>query len=172
MATRLSAMERYLGEAMSCAQSDKMSKVQTKVANIRKKGYTNAIIIALNRADFWGESGEIKKFEQMMKNVNKYQIEGGQVDNAELEKVKGKAYGIHCGKLLAEAQTFSNKGDVSQCQKRLGQIKSIQYKLNGTFVEKEKLQQVEDRAHQHHALHMIDEARIMRKMGSRKIAKD
>merc|ERR1712228_974200 len=172
MATRLSAMERYLGEAMSATPSDKMSDVETKVSNIRKKGYTNAIIIALNRADFWAESGEISKFEQMMKTLNKYEIEGGVVDNKELEKVRGKAYGIYCSKLLAEAQTFGNKGDVSQCQKRLGEIKSVQYKLNGTFVENDKLQNVENRAHQHAVLHMIDEARVIRKNGSRKGAKD
>ena len=90
----------------------------------------------------------------------------------ELEKVRGKAYGIYCSKLLAEAQTFGNKGDVSQCQKRLGEIKSVQYKLNGTFVENEKLQDVENRAHRQHVLHMIDEARRIRKVGSRKGAKD
>ena len=72
---------------------------------------------------------------------------------------------------MANAQTFSNKGDVSNCQKSIGEIRDIQYKLNGVFVESEKLESIIARAHQHHVSHMLNEAQKIRDNGSRKQAK-
>eukprot|EP01084_Bolivina_argentea_P267196 453504_1 len=171
MKTRLTAMEKYLGEAMSAAESDKMSEIQKRIDKIREKGYTNAIHISLHRAEFWAESGEIVKFEQVINQLNTYIAEGGILDNNELERVKVKAYGTCCSTLLANAQTFSNKGDVSNTQKQISEIRNIQYKLGGMFVEKKQLELVLSRAHQHHVSHMINEARKIRENGSRKQAK-
>eukprot|EP00484_Ammonia_sp_Unknown_P019516 CAMPEP_0197042556 /NCGR_PEP_ID=MMETSP1384-20130603/18903_1 /TAXON_ID=29189 /ORGANISM="Ammonia sp." /LENGTH=333 /DNA_ID=CAMNT_0042473685 /DNA_START=162 /DNA_END=1163 /DNA_ORIENTATION=+ len=171
MKTRLTAMENYLGEAMSAAPADKMDEIQMKVDKIREKGYSNAIKIALERAEFWAESGEIIKFEQMAAQTQTYVAEGGTLDQKEYERVRAKAYGTRCGKLLADAQTHSNKGDVSQCQKAITEIKDIQHKLNGSFVEASKLEDVLHRAHQHHVSHMLSEARKVRETGSRQKAK-
>ena len=81
MKTRLTAMENYLGEAMSAAPSDKMEEIQKRVDKIREKGYTNAIKVGLDRAEFWAESGDITKFEQTLKQLNKYKTEGGILDD-------------------------------------------------------------------------------------------
>lgn len=89
----------------------------------------------------------------------------------ELERIQTKAYGVRCSKLLANAQTFSNKGDVSKCQSAITEIRNIQYKLNGIFVEKDKLEQVLNRAHQHHVSHLLEKASKIRQDGSRKQAK-
>eukprot|EP01083_Nonionella_stella_P275472 935529_1 len=172
MKTRLTAMEQYLGEAMSATEPEQMNAIQIKVDAIREKGYSNAIKVAMGRADFWAESGRIVKFEQVLNTITQYVTEGGVLDDKELERVRAKAYGIHCGKLLANAQTCSNKGDVSNCQKQIADIRNVQYKMGGTFVEASKLEDVLQRAHQHHVSHMINEARKIKQNGSRKQAKN
>ena len=83
MKTRLTAMETYLGEAIaSAASADNMENIQQRVDKIREKGYTNAIKVCLQRAEFWAESGEIVKFEQTLKQLNKYKSEGGVLEVA------------------------------------------------------------------------------------------
>lgn len=80
MRARLSAMERYLGEAMSAAESGKSTEIQNKVDSIRQQGYSNGIKVTLERAEFWAESGEITKLEQTMDQLRKYEAEGGILD--------------------------------------------------------------------------------------------
>lgn len=81
MKTRLTAMENYLGEAIAAAaNSENMDNVRERVDEIREKGYTNAIKVSLDRAEFWAESGDIIKFEQTLKQLNKYKTEGGTID--------------------------------------------------------------------------------------------
>lgn len=88
-----------------------------------------------------------------------------------MERIQGKAYGIRCSKLLAQSQTYSNKGDVSNCQKSIGEIRDIQQRLNGVFVEQTKLNEIMARAHQHRVREMLSEAQRIRDNGSRKQAK-
>ena len=90
---------------------------------------------------------------------------------SEMERVRSRAYGTRCSALLANAQTFSNKGDVSMCQSALSEIRQIQHNLNGTFVESKQLEDVISRAHQHHVQHMLSEARSIKQNGSRRQAK-
>lgn len=88
-----------------------------------------------------------------------------------MERVRSKAYGTRCSTLLANAQMFSNKGDVSKCQSALSEIRSIQSDLNGTFVDSKQLDDVLNRAHGHHVQHMLNEARNVKQSGSRRNAK-
>ena len=81
MKTRLSAMERYLGEAMSATDSVNMAEIQVKVDSVRQKGYTNGIKVALERAEFWAENGDITQFEKTVALLQKYKAEGGALDN-------------------------------------------------------------------------------------------
>eukprot|EP01084_Bolivina_argentea_P112984 201461_1 len=105
MQTRLASMEKYIGMALSTVHSDKMEKVQERVDKIRQNGYNNAIKIALERAEFWAESGEIVKFEKILVKIQSFTMEGGSLNEKELDRIKEKGYGTRCCKLLATAET-------------------------------------------------------------------
>ena len=176
MQARLAAMERYLGQALSAAQAqaqgEQLERVQRRAEAIRRQGYSNAMRVVLDRADFWAESGELVKFEQMRCQLQRYRAQAGETAEleAELDRVTGKAYGVHCSGLLAKAQTLSSRGAVSECQSAVTQIRDIEQRAQGVFVDGAKLEQVLLRAHQCHVRHMVDEARRIKQSGARRQA--
>eukprot|EP00490_Sorites_sp_Unknown_P003812 CAMPEP_0114658616 /NCGR_PEP_ID=MMETSP0191-20121206/16085_1 /TAXON_ID=126664 /ORGANISM="Sorites sp." /LENGTH=106 /DNA_ID=CAMNT_0001881135 /DNA_START=398 /DNA_END=719 /DNA_ORIENTATION=- len=102
-------MEKYIGLALSTSNND--NTIMDKANKIRVKGYTNAVITAKNRAKHYAEAGELKKFNDMLSEVEKYVMEGGIIDSKEIDEVKKIAYGKRSKMLLGDAQTYANIGD-------------------------------------------------------------
>jgi len=171
MATRLKSMEQYSGIALSNT-TDPL--IQQRADRIRVEGYTNGVYVALKKAEFWGVTGEMDSFEKTLDLVDHYISEGGKVDYSELKRIKSIGYSKKCSLLLADAETKANQGDVSGCSGAVQRIHQIMAKCGTEVncgVEQGELTAVLHRANVHHVSHMFDEAKKVRKSGSRMHAK-
>ena len=89
---------------------------------------------------------------------------------SEINGVKSEAYSRKCHGLLAIAKSKANSGDVSGCTRALGEIREIFDKCRDGVncgVTMDEVDSTLKEAHRHHLAHMMDEARKIRKSGSR-----
>ncbi|ETO13175.1 hypothetical protein RFI_24200 [Reticulomyxa filosa] len=191
--TRLKSMEQYLAVALSSVSAEmdpkEVQRVSERINSIRIKGYSNAIAIALQRATYWGSAGDIANFEQTLKQIDDYVSQGGQVDHAELEKIKTLGYSSKCRALLADAEIKASqvcnkttsltckkkkKGNVLGCENAIRRIQKIVEKCGTQIdcgVRTEELTTMLQRAHSLRVSHMLEQAKKAHKNGNNRQAK-
>eukprot|EP00494_Astrolonche_serrata_P030747 UN31015 len=143
--SRLNNMEETLGKALS--SSSNPSETQKKVDRIREKGYTNGIIVNLDRANKFADASNMVELEKVFNVIHKYEASGGKIDEKQLNDVYNLGVNNKSGGLFTKAQQCANKGDASGTLAAVNDIKSLQAKARGESpnlnIKEEELVKVE-----------------------------